>query len=128
MNTSVCSIIVAFASAAWILPALAQQATPAVPPTAIGEAIQVTGSNEPLTMIKPPRPRYPRDARGISGWVRVECVVSPKGRVQSVRIVGSEPARIFDQAAIDAMEHARFNRSKSTQPRPMVQRLNFKAD
>jgi outer membrane biosynthesis protein TonB len=39
--------------------------------------------------------------------------------------VESQPAGLFDQAAIDAMKHARFNRSKSPEPRLMIQRLIF---
>jgi len=30
-------------------------------------------------------------------------MVSPKGRIQSVRVVASEPAGVFDQAAVYAM-------------------------
>src|SRR5690348_4619797 len=73
------------------------------PPPVTGDTIEVSGST-PLIMTKPPRPRYPREANGVSGWVLVECVVSPKGRIESVRIVESQPAEIFDQAAIDAMK------------------------
>jgi protein TonB len=76
-------------------------------------------------MLQPPRPSYPRAAKGVAGWVRVECVISPKGRIQSVRVLESEPAGLFDQAAIDAMKYAKFNRSKSDEPRLMVQRLIF---
>ena len=103
--------------------ATAQQA--GSPPTATGETIEVKGSNAVLVMMAPPRPKYPRGAAGISGWVRVECVISPKGRIESVRVVESQPAGVFDQAAIDAMKAARFNRSRSPEPRLMVQRLIF---
>jgi TonB family protein len=79
----------------------------------------------PLIMTRSPRPVYPESARGTKGWVRVECVVTPQGRIESVRIVASEPAGLFDQAAIDAMKKARFKPFKSSQPKLMVQRLIF---
>ena len=119
--------IVALAGAANILTASAQEATPPAPPTATGDTVVVSG-REVLRMLKPPRPKHPRGAQGISGWVRVECVIAPNGLVESVRIVESEPAGVFDQAAIEAMWEARFNRSKSKQPRTMVQRLIFAKD
>jgi protein TonB len=113
-------------SAAFIVKlASAQQEGSRAPPSAAGETVVVNGSNAVLIMEKPPRPKYPREAKGVSGWVRVECLVSQKGRVQSVRVVESQPAGLFDQAAIDAMKAARFNRSKSPEPRLMIQRLIF---
>jgi protein TonB len=108
--------------------ASAQQAPSQVPPTSSGETVEVAGHREILVMLKPPQPRHPREAKGVSGWVRVECQISPQGRVQTVRVVESEPAGLFDQAAIEAMKAARFNRSESTESRLMVQRLIFRAD
>lgn len=108
--------------------ASAQQAPSQTPPSSSGETVEVAGYREVLVMLKPPQPRHPREAKGLSGWVRVECQISPKGRVQTVRVVESEPAGLFDQAAIEAMKAAKFNRSESTEPRLMVQRLIFKAD
>jgi len=79
----------------------------------------------PMIMTRPPRVVYPPLAHGVEGWVRVECMVSPKGRIESVRVVASEPAGVFDQAAIDAMSYARFKPCKSCEPRLMVQRIIF---
>lgn len=119
-------VIGAIACAAFIFQlASAQQAESPVPPTAAGETIEVNGANSTLVMTKMPRPTYPREAKGVSGWVRVECLVSPKGRIQSVRVVESQPTGVFDQAAIDAMKAARFKPFKSTEPRLMIQRLIF---
>jgi TonB family protein len=119
--------IAAIASAAFLLQlASAQDVRSTPPPTAVGETVEVKGYNPgPLVITKMPRPRYPREAKGISGWVRVECLVSPRGRIQSVRVLESQPAGVFDQAAIDAMATARFKPFKSTEPRLMVQRLIF---
>jgi TonB family protein len=122
-------VAAAVASAAFVFPiAFAQQAEPSAPPTVAGETVEVKGAREPLIIDKPPRPKYPPEAKGIAGWVRVECLISQKGLVQSVRVIESQPEKLFDQAAIDAMKYARFNRSKSPEPRLMVQRLIFSPD
>ena len=107
--------------------ASAQEAGSRAPPTATGETVEVNAAPS-LIMTKPPRPEYPREANGVSGWVLVECLVSPKGRIQSVRVVESQPAGVFDQAAIDAMKAARFKPFKSAEPRLMSQRLLFSAN
>jgi protein TonB len=79
----------------------------------------------PMIMIKGPRVRYPPAAHGVAGWVRVECMVSPEGRCEGVRAVASEPAGVFEQAAIDAMKYARFKPCKTCEPRLMTQRILF---
>lgn len=57
----------------------------------------------PLKMTRPPRPKYPVSAKGVEGWVRVEFYVTPEGRTERVRVLSSEPAGLFDAAAISAM-------------------------
>ncbi len=79
-------------------------------------------------MVSLPRPKYPKEAKGVSGWVRIECLVTPRGRVREVRVVESQPAGVFDQAALDAMKLARFKPFKSKESRPMTQRLIFSAN
>ena len=82
----------------------------------------------PLKMTRPPRPKYPASAKGVEGWVRVEFYVTPEGRTERVRVLSSEPAGLFDAAAIDAMESARFEEFESTEPRLAVQRIVFKPE
>ena len=79
----------------------------------------------PLVATEAPRPVYPRSAAGVSGWVRIECFVTPRGRVRDIRIVDSKPAGVFDKAAIAAMKRARFAPFESKQPRALIQRLVF---
>ena len=81
--------------------------------------------SSPLIMINLPKPKYPREAAGVSGWVRVECWVTPRGRIKSVTVVASEPAGVFDAAAVAAMKRVRFQRFESREPRLMTQRLIF---
>ncbi|HEY6124388.1 MAG TPA: TonB family protein [Steroidobacteraceae bacterium] len=82
----------------------------------------------PLKMARPPRPKYPASAKGVEGWVRVEFYVTPEGRTERVRVLSSEPAGLFDAAAISAMEGARFEEFESTESRLAVQRIVFKPE
>jgi protein TonB len=82
----------------------------------------------PLKMTRPPRPKYPTSAKGVEGWVRVEFYVTPEGRTDRVRVLSSEPAGLFDAAAISAMESARFEEFESTESRLAVQRIVFKPE
>jgi len=82
----------------------------------------------PLKMTRPPRPKYPASAKGVEGWVRVEFYVTPEGRTERVRVLSSEPAGLFDAAAISAMEGARFEEFESTDARLAVQRIVFKPE
>ncbi len=82
----------------------------------------------PLKMTRPPRPRYPSSAKGVEGWVRVEFYVTPQGRTERVRVMSSEPAGLFDSAAVEAMEGARFEEFDSADSRLAVQRIVFKPE
>ena len=82
----------------------------------------------PLKMTRPPRPKYPTSAKGVEGWVRVEFYVTPEGRTERVRVLASEPAGLFDAAAVDAMEGARFEEFASSESRLAVQRIVFKPE
>ncbi|HTU66962.1 MAG TPA: TonB family protein [Steroidobacteraceae bacterium] len=97
--------------------AQAQQATAAAQPKL-----------PPLKMTRPPRPKYPSSAKGVEGWVRVEFYVTPEGRTERVRVMSSEPAGLFDAAAIQAMEGARFEEFEGTESRLAVQRIVFKPE
>jgi protein TonB len=82
----------------------------------------------PLKMTRPPRPKYPSAAKGVEGWVRVEFYVTPEGRTERVRVLTSEPAGVFDAAAVEAMEGARFEEFESADSRLAVQRIVFKPE
>ena len=61
----------------------------------------------PLSM---PAPEFPRDAlrAGQSGEVLVEYTVGTDGSVTAARVVDSNPGRVFDRAALEAVERWRF--------------------
>ncbi len=56
------------------------------------------------------RPAYPSAAvqRRIEGWVELEVAIGSDGEVQEVKVVRSEPARVFDREAIRAAQRWRF--------------------
>jgi protein TonB len=82
----------------------------------------------PLKMTRPPRPKYPVAAKGVEGWVRVEFYVTPQGRTERIRVLSSEPAGVFDAAAVEAMEGARFEEFESADARLAIQRIVFKPE
>jgi periplasmic protein TonB len=54
-------------------------------------------------------PEYPRDlVAGIHGRVVLELYISREGVVDTIRVVRSEPAGRFDDAALKAFSKARF--------------------
>jgi protein TonB len=82
----------------------------------------------PLKLTRAPRPKYPASAKGVEGWVRVEFYVTPEGRTERIRVLASEPAGVFDAAAVEAMESARFEEFDWTESRLAVQRIVFKPE
>lgn len=63
-----------------------------------------------LRPLSTPAPEYPRSAfrAGTSGEVQVEFTVGVNGSVSGARVIHSEPRRVFDRAALDAVERWRF--------------------
>jgi TonB family protein len=53
---------------------------------------------------------YPRDAAraGTEGWVQVEFTIAPDGTTQDLLVRESEPAAVFDKAAMDSVSKWRF--------------------
>lgn len=63
-----------------------------------------------LRAVSTPAPRYPPDAlrAGTSGEVQVEFTVGTDGSVTAARVVRSNPARVFDREAVNAVRKWRF--------------------
>jgi len=68
-------------------------------------------------------PTYPRRAKqaGISGWVTMAVTIRPDGTVADAEIMESDPPRLFDDAALDAMKRWKF-RPKVVDGTPVAQR------
>jgi TonB family protein len=60
-----------------------------------------------LTRTRYVAPQFPDVARqrGIDGWVDLQFLVGTDGGVSDVKIVGAQPAGIFEQAALEALRH-----------------------
>ncbi|RMF95398.1 MAG: energy transducer TonB [Gammaproteobacteria bacterium] len=56
------------------------------------------------------QPDYPRNLaeRGVEGWVELKFLVNASGEVEDLRLIGSEPAGVFDEAALKAVRRWRF--------------------
>ena len=83
-------------------------ATPATQPAAPPPERPVV--NTTLRPISTPAPEYPREAqrRRRSGLVEVEFTVGTDGTVTSARVVHASPPRVFDRAALAAVNRWRF--------------------
>jgi protein TonB len=63
-----------------------------------------------LTRTRYVAPEFPDVARtrGIDGWVDLQFLVGTDGAVGDVAVVGAQPAGVFEQAALDAVRHWRY--------------------
>lgn len=63
-----------------------------------------------LKVSKPISPVYPEDALrvGAEGWVELLFTVGTDGKVIDVEVTNSQPKKVFDRAAINALKHARY--------------------
>lgn len=94
----------AAAGAAASKPAVA--ATAAAKPAGASDIVGVTS----LTRVRAEPPVYPEEAarKRVEGWVDVEFTVKADGGVRDTLIRDAQPAGVFDQAAIKAVEKWRF--------------------
>lgn len=86
----------------------AEAPTAAAPERAAPAAGAATPSD--LRAVSTPAPRYPPEAlrAGTSGEVQVEFTVGTDGSVTAARVVRSNPARVFDREAVNAVRKWRF--------------------
>lgn len=85
----------------------AEAAKPVEPPPPPRPARPTAADLRPLST---PAPSFPPDAlrAGTSGEVQIEFTVGTDGSVTSARVVHAEPRRVFDRAAMDAVQRWRF--------------------
>ena len=95
------------ASATPAPPPAAPVATPAPPPVAAAPA---GGESHPAELVRAVQPDYPPDAyrSRAQGWVEVEFTVGADGSVSNATVVNSEPSRIFNNAALNAIKRWTF--------------------
>jgi len=85
----------------------------------------------PATVINSIAPEYPRSAlrRGTEGFVKLRFLVLSSGEIDDIEVVESEPATVFNQAAIDAIRQYSFapaTRNGAPEEQIIEQKLNFK--
>ena len=78
-------------------------------------------------------PNYPRKAKkaSLEGYVTMAVEIRPNGTVSSVKVLDSEPPRMFDQAAVRAMKRWKFRpRTENGEKKPQKakQTIEFKLD
>ncbi len=76
---------------------------------ALPQRAQVVGAGS-LKRIRTVEPSYPREAKAnnVTGWVDLEFTVNAEGNVSDIRVTGSQPASVFDIAAVEALSKWRF--------------------
>jgi protein TonB len=89
-------------------------ATPNVtPPPATAAATPppaASGESHPAELLKTVPPDYPADAyrRHLEGWVEVEFTVTTDGKVSNAAVANANPARVFNDAALRAIQRWSF--------------------
>ncbi len=81
-----------------------------LPSSAPQATAQTTPTITPARAISRPPPRYPPGARrdGVTGVVTLAIEVDETGAIVVVRVVHSEPAGVFDAAAVESVRGWRF--------------------
>lgn len=100
-------------------------AAPVPPPPAAAPAANPPARATPR-LLADASPRYPLPAlnRKIEGSVEVSFTILPDGRTGAARLVSSQPAGVFDDAALAAVARLRFE--PSGQSHQARRTLNFK--
>jgi protein TonB len=112
-------------------PAATAAATPAPTPAAPPPPPAASGESHSAELVKSAAPEYPREAfiKHQEGWVEVEFTVTAEGAVTNATVVGAQPARVFNDAALRAVQRWTFkpkmDNGKAVDDR-MKRRIEFK--
>lgn len=90
-------------------------AEPATGAPAAGPATTTAAPTTDAVLLRAAPPVYPPNALRMrqAGWVVVSFTIDAEGRTTDVAVVSSQPRRIFDRAAIDAVNRYRFTPAMS---------------
>ncbi|HSE12212.1 MAG TPA: energy transducer TonB [Rudaea sp.] len=82
----------------------------AAPATATAAAPATGGETHAAEVLKTSPPDYPPEAarKRQEGWVEVEFTVMPDGTVANAAVINANPARVFNSAALRAVERWTF--------------------
>lgn len=80
---------------------------PASQPAVVGGGPKINAGVIPLERIPP---KYPVRAanRHIEGWVKIEFTITTSGTVEDAVVVEAQPAEVFDEAALKAINQWKF--------------------
>lgn len=80
---------------------------PSAAPPAAAEPV---GETREVRVVVPPRPTYPAAAarNRQDGWVEVEFTIAADSSVQNAKVLASNPPRVFDREALQAIQQAKF--------------------
>ncbi len=106
-------------------------ATPAVPAPTAPATARPEGETRDAQLIRQAAVAYPQAAfrRREEGWVQVEFTVTADGTVANAHVIDSQPARVFDRAALDAVARWSFSpalRNGQAVESTMRRRIEFK--
>jgi protein TonB len=112
-------------------PAPKPASTTSTAPAPAPAAAPAGGETRSAEVLKTTPPDYPPDAvrKHQEGWVEVEFTVMPDGSVANATVVNANPARIFNSAALRAVERWTFKpRTDNGTPtqEKMRRRIEFK--
>ena len=106
---------------------VAEESAAAVSTPLPAPAVALAPALEPK-LVKMVQPKYPQEAlmRGIEGWVDVSLQVSPSGDVVAPRVEDTSRGRMFNRAALDAVEEWKYEpRSDGTTSERVRVRVKF---
>jgi len=88
----------------------AATAAAAPPPTPAPAPAAPAGESHPAELVKSAAPEYPREAyiKHTEGWVEVEFTITPEGTVTAATVAGANPPRVFNEAALRAVQRWSF--------------------
>jgi TonB family C-terminal domain len=89
------------------------------------------GQSSDAVLLRAVGARYPTAAMRArqEGWVLVSFTVDPNGRTSDIKVVDAQPRRVFDRAAIDAVQRYEFTPAKKDGVAVAIvkqQRIEFK--
>ena len=114
--------------------------TAQIPITPVLPGLELGGPAEPMTADKAATaivridPRYPVEAakNGIEGWVKLSFSIDETGTVVEVKVIDSEPKRIFDREAVKALKSWKYQpqwaNGKAIMQRNLQVQLDFSLD
>jgi protein TonB len=99
-------------------------AAAAPPPAPTPAPAAPVGESHPAELVKSAAPEYPREAyiKHTEGWVEVEFTVTPDGTVTNATVAGANPPRVFNEAAMRAVQRWTF-KPKLDNGKPVEERM-----